>query len=166
MPKHIGIVACSAESAALCYCTICVEAQALMGEHIHPEASMHTYPLGEYMIHIRSGNWQEIAKLMLSPTRKLADIGADFIICPDNTIHQAFDLVIAESPIPWLHIAKVVADEAHKHGFRKLAITDTKYLMTGPVYPEIFERFNISYEIPDEVDREKIDSIIFKELVN
>ena len=166
MPKHIGIVACSAEGAALCYRTICAEAPALMGEHMHPEVSMHTHPLGEYMIYIRSGNWQEVAKLMLSSTRKLADIGADFIICPDNTIHQAFDLVIAESPIPWLHIAKVVADEAHKHGFRKLAITDTKYLMTGPVYPEIFERFNISYEIPDEVDREKIDSIIFKELVN
>ena len=166
MPKHIGIVACSAEGAALCYRTICVEAPDLMGEHMHPEVSMHTYPLGEYMTHIRSGNWQEVAKLMLSSTRKLADIGADFIICPDNTIHQAFDLVIAESPIPWLHIAKVVAGEAHKHGFRKLAITGTKYLMTGPVYPEIFERFNISYEIPDEVDREKIDSIIFKELVN
>ena len=166
MPKHIGIVACSAEGAALCYRTICAEAPALMGEHMHPEVSMHTHPLGEYMIYIRSGNWQEVAKLMLSSTRKLADIGADFIICPDNTIHQAFDLVIEESPIPWLHIAKVVADEARKHGFRKLAITGTKYLMTGPVYPEIFERFNISYEIPDEVDREKIDSIIFKELVN
>ena len=44
MPKHIGIVGCSAEGAALCYRTICSEAPALMGEHMHPEVSMHTHP--------------------------------------------------------------------------------------------------------------------------
>ena len=127
---------------------------------------MHTHPLGEYMVHIRSGNWQKVAELMLSSARKLADIGAEFAICPDNTIHQAFDLVIAESPIPWLHIAKVVAEEAMSNGFRKLAITGTKYLMTGPVYPETLDKLGISCEIPDKEDREKIDTIIFEELVN
>ena len=166
MPKHIGIVACSAEGAALCYRTLCAEAPGRMGEHMHPEVSMHTHPLGEYMIHIRSGNWPEVAKLMLSSARKLADIGADFAVCPDNTIHQAFDQVAAESPIPWLHIAEAVAREAQARGFKKLAITGTKYLMTGPVYPETLKKFSISCEIPDPDDREKIDTIIFRELVN
>jgi aspartate racemase len=137
-----------------------------MGEHMHPEVSMHTNPLGEYMVYIRSGNWQEVAKLMLSSVRKLSDIGAQFAISPDNTIHQAFDLVIAESPIPWLHIAEAVADEAKTNGFRNLAITGTKYLMTGPVYHEVLKKFSVSCQIPDEDDREKIDTIIFKELVN
>src|SRR5512136_1688726 len=112
MPKHVGIVACSAEGAALCYRTLCSEAPALMGEHMHPEVSMHTHPLGEYMVHIRSGNWTEVANLMLSSVQRLATIGAQFAICPDNTIHQAFDLVVARSPIPWLHIADAVAAEA------------------------------------------------------
>jgi aspartate racemase len=49
MSKHIGIVACSAEGAALCYRTICVEAAACMGRHAHPEVSMHTYSLAQYM---------------------------------------------------------------------------------------------------------------------
>ena len=109
MVKHIGIVACSAEGAALCYRTLCSEAPALMGEHMHPEVSMHTHALGEYMVHINCGNWPEVAKLMLSSARNLAAIGAQFAICPDNTIHQAFDLVTAQSPIPWLHIAESVA---------------------------------------------------------
>ena len=112
MTKHIGIVACSAEGAALCYRTICKEAPALMGEHMHPEVSMHTHPLGEYMVHIRSGNWAEVAKLMLSSAKKLATIGAQFAICPDNTIHEAFDYVVEKSPIPWLHIAEEVAKKA------------------------------------------------------
>jgi aspartate racemase len=137
-----------------------------MVEHMHPEVSMHTHPLAHYMVHIRSGNWAEVGKLMLSSCRKLAEIGAQFAICPDNTIHQAFDLVAAESPIPWLHIAEAVARKAEAIGLRTLAITGTKYLMTGPVYPDVLGRFGISYQIPAEADRERIDRIIFDELVN
>ena len=166
MARHVGIVACSAEGAALCYRTLCAEAPRLMGEHMHPEVSMHTHPLGDYMVHIRSGNWEGVAGLMLSSARKLAEIGADFAICPDNTIHQAFGLVVQNSPLPWLHIVDAVGQAARERGFGKLGITGTKYLMTGPVYPEQLEKYGISCEIPDESDREKIDAIIFTELVN
>jgi aspartate racemase len=166
MSKHVGIVACSAEGAALCYRTLCKEAPTLMGEHMHPEVSMHTHPLGDYMVHIRSGNWPEVAKLMLSSAKKLATVGAEFAICPDNTSHRAFAQVAAESPIPWLHIAEAVGNEAQSRGFNALAITGTKYLMTGPVYPEILCRYGITCRIPDEADRERIDTIIFAELVN
>lgn len=166
MVKHVGIVACSAEGAALCYRTFYKEAPELMGEHAHPEVSMHTHPLSEYMFHIQSGNWQGVANLMLSSVQKLADIGAKFAICPDNTIHQAFDLVAPHSPIPWLHIGQAVADVAKKNGFKHLAITGTKYLMTSPVYPTVLKRMGIAYTIPEESDRNKIDTIIFKELVN
>jgi aspartate racemase len=166
MPKHVGIVACSAEGAALCYQTLCAEAPALMGEHMHPEVSMHTLPLAEYMVHIRSGNWQGVAELMLSSARKLAAIGAQFAICPDNTIHQAFDFVVTESPIPWLHIAEVVAEEAQAGGRKNLALLGTKYLMTGPVYPKVLKKYNIACHTPDEDDQDKINTIIFTELVN
>lgn len=166
MTKHIGIVACSAEGAALCYRTICNEAPTQMGEHMHPEISMHTYPLGEYMVHIRAGDWREVGNLMLSSVLKLADVGAEIAICPDNTIHQAFDLVSSKSPIPWLHIADAVGREAKSRGFKNLAITGTKYLMTGPVYPDYLAKFGISTKIPDEDTREEIDRIIFAELVN
>ena len=166
MARHVGIVACSAEGAALCYRTLCAEAPRLMGEHMHPEVSIHTHPLAEYMTHIRSGNWAGVAELMLSSVRKLSDIGAELAVCPDNTIHQAFGLVVPESPIPWLHIAEAVAEEAQSQGFSRLGILGTKYLMTGPVYPETLEKRCISYEIPGPADREKLDAVIFGELVN
>jgi aspartate racemase len=166
LAKHVGIVACSAEGAALCYRTLCAEAPAVMGEHMHPEVSMHTHPLGVYMTHIRTGNWPDVAALMLSSVRKLASIGAEFAICPDNTIHQAFELVAAHSPIPWLHIGEVVGAEASARGFRTLAVTGTKYLMTGPVYPQALAKHGLEVQIPDEADRERIDAIIFRELVN
>jgi aspartate racemase len=166
MSKHIGIVACSAEGAALCYRTICSEAPPIMGEHRHPEISIHTYPLAEYMVYIKKSDWEKVADLMLLATEKLAVCGADFAICPDNTIHEAYDLVIKKSPLPWLHIAEEVAKKAKENGYKKLAITGTKYLMEGPVYPEILKKFDIDFEIPDKPIREKIDAIIFKELVN
>jgi aspartate racemase len=118
------------------------------------------------MTHIRSGDWQGVAELMLSSAHKLAAVGARFAICPDNTIHQAFDQVSARSPIPWLHIADGVGKAAQSHGFHRLGITGTKYLMTGPVYPDTLQRLGLSYEIPDKGDRKRIDTIIFKELVN
>ena len=166
MAKHIGIVACSAEGAALCYRTLCAEAPALMGEHMHPEVSMHTHPLREYMVHIRSGNWAEVARFMLSSVRKPSDIGAELAICPDNTIHQAFHLVTPESPIPWLHIAEVVGEEAQSRGFTQLGILGTKYLMAGPVYPEPLKKNGITCVFPSADDREKVDMIIFRQLVN
>jgi len=166
MTKHVGIVACSAEGAALCYRTLCTEAAATMGEHMHPEVSLHTHPLADYMRHIRIGDWAAVAALMADSATKLAAIGAEFAICPDNTIHQAFDRAVAASPIPWLHIADVVARRALADGRKTLAITGTKYLMTGPVYPAALDRVGIACRIPDALDRERIDAIIFDELVN
>ena len=166
MPMHIGIVACSAEGAALCYRTVCDEAPAFMGDHRHPEVSMHTHCLADYMEAIYAGNWQGVADLMLSSANKLKACGADFLICPDNTIHHAFDLVAPESPLPWLHIVDEVANVAAQRGFRKLGLTGTKYTMEGSVYPQKLEAAGIQCVIPGAPERARIDQIIMNELVN
>ena len=166
MAKHIGIVACSAEGAALCYRTICAEASARLGEHTHPEITMHTYPLEAYMVHVRAGNWDGVAELMIGSAEKLARCGAEFAICPDNTIHEAFDRVVEGSPIPWLHIADTVATAAKAQGFRRLGITGTKYLTTGPVYRDALKKYQLEPTIPDAEARDRIDEIIFTELVS
>ena len=166
MTQHIGIVAGSAEGAALCYRTICLEAAALMGEHNHPEITMNSVPMAEHMRHIRANDWETVATLLAASAHKVAKAGADFAICPDNTYHQAFKYLIPQSPIPWLHIASAVAEEANRLGYARLGILGTKYLVESSVYPEALEEFRIEREIPDEADREKINEIIFKELVN
>ena len=166
MTLHIGIVAGSAEGAALCYRTICLEASAFMGEHNHPEVTLNSVPMAEHMPHIGAGDWEVVAELMADSARKVARAGADFAICPDNTYHQAFKYLIPRSPIPWIHIAGAVAEEAHRLGYGRLGILGTKYLTESAVYPEALGQFGIEREIPDEADRERINEIIFKELVN
>jgi aspartate racemase len=166
MTKHIGIVGCSAEGAALCYRTICLEAEPLMGTHMHPEVTMHTIALAEYMKPIElTDDWEEVGKLMLKSAQVLKRAGADFLICPDNTIHQALPFVLPRSPLPWLHIAEEVGKEAKRRGFRKLGITGTKFLVSGPVYPEKLEQIGISYLRPTKEQQEQVNTIIFDELV-
>jgi aspartate racemase len=165
MPQHIGIVACSAEGAALCYRTICVEGASLLGAHDHPEVSMHTHSLAEYMKPIRRGDWAGVGELMLSSAGKLARSGADFLVCPDNTIHQAMPHVTPRSPLPWLHIAEVVAEQAAQRGFRRLGLTGTRWLVESEVYPERLAARGLEYLRPAPTEREEINRIIFDELV-
>ena len=165
MPDHIGIVACSAEGAALCYRTICAEGAQLLGSHAHPEVSMHTPSLAEYVECLDRDDWQGVAELMLSSANKLARIGADFLICPDNTIHQALPSVEPRSPRPWLHIAEVVAAEAAERGFRRLGVTGTRWLVESEVYPERLAARGLAYVRPDPAEREEINRIIMDELV-
>ncbi|MCI0521684.1 MAG: amino acid racemase, partial [Chloroflexi bacterium] len=166
MSQHIGIVACSAEGAALCYRTICLEGTQLMGRHAHPEVSMHNHCLAQYMPFCEEGNWEGVAGLMLDSAHKLASMGADFLICPDNTIHQALPWVTPKSPLPWLHIAEEVAREAKRRNFRKLGLTGTKYLVESQVYPKKLEEAGIQHLRPEPEEREEINRIIFEELVN
>lgn len=166
MTQHIGIVACSAEGAALCYRTIALEGAKLMGPHDHPEVSMHNHSLARYMNCIYVNDWPGVAELMLSSAEKLAKAGADFLICPDNTIHHALDRVQSRSPRPWLHIAEEVAKEAHRGGHTRLGVLGTRYLMEGPVYPEKLKAAGLDYRTPGPQQRERINQIIFDELVN
>jgi aspartate racemase len=166
MSLHIGIVACSTEGAALCYRSISLEGSQLLGRHEHPEVSLHSYSLAKYMQCVYANDWAGVAELMLSSADKLARAGADFLICPDNTIHQAFDLIEHRSPRPWLHIAREVAKEAQRLQFKRLAVLGTRYLMEGPVYPEALQAAGIEYRIPGAEQRERIDRIIMEELVN
>ena len=166
MTQHIGIVGCSAEGASLCYRTICVEGAKLLGPHAHPEVSMHTPSLAEYVTYLERGDMVGVGDLILESAHKLEKIGADFLICPDNTIHQAYSYVAPRSPLPWVHIAEVVATEAVNRGFRRLALTGTKWLIDSDVYPEKLVARGLEYERPDTIEREEINRIIMDELVN
>jgi aspartate racemase len=165
MPLHIGIVACSAEGAALCYRTVCVEGAQFLGAHDHPEVSMHTHSLAAYVKCIDRADWHGVGELMLSSANKLALIGADFLICPDNTIHQALPFVEPRSPLPWLHIAETVVEQAVGRGFGRLGLTGTRSLVDSEVYPDKLTARGLEYVRPTSAERDEMDRIIMEQLV-
>jgi len=164
-PAHIGIVACSAEGASLCYRTICAEGPGLLGPHAHPEISLHGHSLAAYVDLLDRGDLAGVGKLMLDSVHRLAASGADFVICPDNTIHEALPLVVDQSPLPWLHIAEVVADEAVRRGFRRIGVLGTRWLVESNVYPGQFRAAGLEAVRPAPADRDEVHRIIMDELV-
>jgi aspartate racemase len=166
LAKHIGIVACSAEGAALCYTTVCTEAPDLMGKkHAHPEVSMHTHPFSDYVRLMEAGRWDGVAALMLSSEAKLVKSGAELIICPDNTVHRVFEQVMKQAKLPWLHIAEEVAREAGRLGFKRVGLIGTAWTMESDFYKKKLDEYEIEICLPEPKDRKLVDRIIFDELV-
>src|SRR5262245_20534503 len=164
--KHIGIVACSAEGAALCYRAICQEALTLVGKNDHPRITLDSIAMSRWLPAFDAKDYAGVARFMLDSARLLAEAGADFAICPDNSAHLAWDHVQAGTPIPWLHIARVVAAEAVRRGFRRVGVLGTRYTMTGLVYPDALSARGIEAAVPEGADFETVDRIIWKELVD
>ncbi|HEY4434331.1 MAG TPA: amino acid racemase [Candidatus Cybelea sp.] len=163
--KHVGIVGCSHEGAALCYRTICAMGAERLGGHAHPEVSLHSYSFGDYVQYLEASDWSGVADLMVRSAEKLAAAGADFLICPDNTIHEVLPEVASRTELPWLHIAEVVRDEALQRGFSRIGLMGTRWLVDGPVYPNAFAAVGLEYLRPDAVDRATVNRIILEELV-
>ena len=166
MAKHIGIVACSPEGAALCYRTICDEAHKLMGRYKSPEISMHSISLDKYVKLFEAKKWDAVAELMLASSKKLASMGADFAICPDNTVHEAYDLVAPKSPIPWMSILEEVSKGAKNQGYKCVGILGTEYIMSSALYQKKLNDVGMKTKIPNEKDRKKINDIVYDELAN
>jgi aspartate racemase len=164
--KHVGIVACSAEGAALCYQAICREALARVGKNDHPRITLDSIPLAAWMPAFDAGDFAGVAKIMLDSARLLADAGCDFLICPDNSAHLAWNEVQAGSPLPWIHIADPVGAEAQRIGSTRVGLLGTRFTMSGPVYPEALGALGIDVIVPTEADQADVDRIIFEELID
>lgn len=163
--KHIGIVGVSYEGAALCYRTICNESRDYLDNYEHPEITMHTFSLNTYKQPSDAEQWDKISHIVLASAKILAGAGADFLICPDNTVHVAIDPIIERSPLPWLHIAEVVAREAEAKGYKNIGLLGTQPLMEGPVYPPKFQKRNINWQTPELSARQRVHKYIVEELI-
>jgi aspartate racemase len=164
--KHVGIVACSAEGAALCYQAFCREALRVVGKNDHPRVTLDSIPLARWLPAFDAGDYEEVARVMLESARLLAGAGADFAICPDNSAHLAWDHVQAATPLPWLHIARVLAAEAARRGYRRVGVLGTRYTMGGPLYSDALGGLGIESVVPEAADFETVDRVIFAELVD
>lgn len=163
--KNIGIIACSPEGASLCYRNIFIEAQKAHITDILPEVSMHMYPMIDYINNVKDGKWDKVRNMILDSLRKLSHVGADFVICPCNTVHVVYDQVASESPIPWLHIVEPVVHEAQRKGIKRAGLLGTESTTTLSIYDDYFKNAGIELVKPKDDVMKIIDDIIFTELV-
>ena len=162
--KTLGIVAHSAEGAALCFLTAVREGAAHLGPHMHPPIVMSAVPMGLSVEGWRTGDHAAVAKCLSQGVRQVADAGADFYVCPDNTAHIVLERIAADLPIPGLHIAEVVCRDIDAHGWKRVGLLGTKWTMTGPVYLQALEKRGLERLVPEEPVRETLNTAIFDEL--
>lgn len=163
--KRIGILAHSAEGAAFCFLTAVHAGEEKLGAHFHPDIVMDIEAMGASMDDWAKLDFAPIGKRFRAAAHRLHDAGADFWICPDNTAHMAFEAMTSPLPLPGLHIAEIVAGEALRRGFKKIALTGTLWTMEGTVYPSAFGRHGLAFVAPPRGAREDVQQIIFEELV-
>jgi aspartate racemase len=164
--RHLGILAHSAEGAALCFRAFCQEGFARLGPHQHPDVTLDCIALARSMAAWEQGDHRAIRATLAVSLQRLARAGADFFVCPDNTAHMALEQPGQELALAGLHIAEVVADQAAHDGRTRVGVLGTGYLMDGPLYPRAFAARGIAAELPAGDDRRIVDKIIFEELVN
>jgi aspartate racemase len=162
--KTLGIAAHSAEGGALCFLTACREGATRLGLHMHPPIVMSAVPMGLSMPGWRNGDYQEVAKFLSQGVQQVADAGADFYICPDNTAHIVLEQIAADLPLPGLHIAHVVCHEINAQGWRQVGLLGTEWTMTGPIYANALRKLEVRSLVPDEPTRERLHAAIFNEL--
>lgn len=162
--KTIGIVAHSAEGAALCFLTACHEGAAHLGTHMHPNIVMSAVPMGLSMPGWQANDHEAVAKYLTQGVQQVADAGADFYVCPDNTAHIVLEQIAADLPLPGLHIAEVVCHEIEMRGCKHVGLLGTRWTMTGPVYETALRKRGLEKLVPDERTREQLNAAIFDEL--
>jgi aspartate racemase len=161
---HIGILAHSADGAALCFLEMIREAGRALGAHEHPEITLSILPMAPTLAAYDAGDLVSVRSHLAHTAQRLADARCDFFVCPDNTAHIALESSGASLPLPGLHIADVVAQRAKADGRRTIGLLGTRWTMAGPVYPAAFERAGLTMRTPSESDRKIVDTIIFDEL--
>ena len=162
--RHIGILAHSADGAALCFLEMVREASRRLGAHQHPEVTLSILPMGPTLPHYERNDLAAVRDHLSRTARRLADAGCDFFVCPDNTAHIALELPGEPLPLPGLHIAEVVAERAQAEKYRRIGLLGTKWTIEGPVYPAAFARHGIGQRTPGPADRVLVDDVIFGEL--
>lgn len=162
--KVISICAHSYEGGALCFLSACKEGAALLGPHLHPNIVLSAIPMGLSIPSWKNDDYDEISKHLKMGVEQIAQGGAEFFICPDNTAHIVLEKIVNELPIPGLHIADVVSQEITLNGWNKIGLLGTKWTMNGSIYTNKLNNQNLEIMIPDEAQRNQINKAIFEEL--
>jgi len=162
--RHIGILAHSADGAALCFLEMVRESARRLGEHHHPEITMSILPMARVLEAYERQELGAVRSYLGQTVTRLAAACCDFFVCSDNTAHLALEAPGPALPLPGLHIAEIVARRAQAEGRRRIGLLGTRWTMTGPVYPHAFARAGLEMRTPPSQDQELVNDVIFREL--
>ena len=161
---RFGILAHSAEGAALCFLEFCRNGMR-EAQHMHPDVMLDCEAMGRIMPAWDAGDHPGVRAFLAQSVQRLADGGCDFFACPDNTAHIALETPGPDLPLPGLNIGDIVAEQAAGLGMTRVAVLGTRFTMAGPVYRRALPAVGIEPVFANDEERADVDRIIFDELV-
>lgn len=166
--KKIGLIGgMSWESSLVYYKIINERAREVLGGFHSAKCIMESVNFAEIERLQHEGNWESLNSIMVDAARNLENAKAELIILCTNTMHLCSEAIIKNVNIPFLHIAIATGNKIKLNNIKKVLLLGTKFTMEKEFFGEILRnKFDIEVIIPNEVDREIVHKIIYKELVH
>jgi aspartate racemase len=112
-----------------------------------------------------AGRWNEAGALLKTAAHSLERAGADLLLICTNTMHKVAPQITGGLTIPLLHIADAAGSRIVKDRIQRVGLLGTRFTMEEDFYRSVLEnRYELQVAVPDQGDRQLIDSVIFDEL--
>lgn len=165
MIGHLGVAAASPEGGAVLYRQLSRQSSRLLAPDEQPRLSVHNEPLGMYLDAIRKDDWHAVGRLLRRSAETLARAGAGLCMCPDNVVQHAIPLAEVGSPIPWLTMPELVAEEIRERGHTCVGVIGIKLVTHSSTYQTHLGVRGVRVLAPAPDETETLDQIIFGELL-
>ena len=165
--KTIGLIGgMSWESSIEYYRIINETAKEMLGGLHSAKSLMVTVDFAEIEKLQHEDRWDDAAKILVKCAQDLERGGADLIVLCTNTMHKLADQIIANTNIPFLHIADATAEKIAAVGIKKIGLLGTRFTMEHNFYKgRLSQNFGLEVLIPEESDRDIVHRVIYEELV-
>ncbi len=164
--KTIGIVGGTGwVSSADYYKIINLEVNKRLGGLNFAKLILYSLNYAEIAEFNKTKNYDGVYGLVRNGALILEKSGADCVLLGANTLHYFAERLQPELIIPIIHIADSVGKKLKKGGIKTTALLGTKQTMESEFYKNKLEEYGIKTIIPEEDQRNFINSTIMDELL-
>jgi len=166
MHKTIGILGgMSPESTVAYYEYITRTYTERFGDYAYPEILIYSVSFQSYVDWPGQDRWDLVTQGLGQAARALEVAGADVILVATNTMHLVFDEVEASVDVPMLSLLDAVGDAVEARRMKTVGLLGTAFTMEKQFYRDALAERGIAVLVPSPEDRERVNDVIYDELV-
>ncbi|MFW9994356.1 MAG: amino acid racemase [Candidatus Odinarchaeota archaeon] len=166
MPRKIGILGGISHQSTLRYYELIHQIYYdRHGDYNYPEILIYSLNFRRFTDFEDTGDKDGYIRYIMQGINSLERAGADFIVMAANSPHAVFGEVEKQSTVPVLSIAEATAKKVKEEGMKRLLLLGIKFTMQASFYKDVCSKYQIEVVVPSGKEQDRINEIIFKELV-
>ena len=119
--------------------------------------------VGEIDPLLHAERWEEAGRLLAPDAASVQQAGADVFGLACNTLHAAWETIVADLTIPTIHIGDALADTLARDGRKRVALLGTTHTMLLPFMRDRILARGIEVVTPPVETHARLDHTIFEE---